>query len=189
MTGFAPLHAQEPRLAARLPAGAALEVQRLVDSATRAGLPSDPLIQKALEGESKGADSAGIVRAVRALLERLRTARQSLGAASSEAELIAAAAALRVGATPASLGELRALRQGQPLMVPLSVLADLMAAGIPRDRAWSSVRDMATSGAADAAFLSMRDRLTDAAPPPDRRPPEAQRPPVETPPAARPVNP
>jgi hypothetical protein len=184
----AALEAQEPRLAARLPAGVASAAQRLVDSAAHDSLPTEPLVQKALEGESKGADSASIVRAVQALLERLGVARRSLGRAT-EPELVAAAAALRAGASPASLGALRALRPDQPLVVPLSVLADIIAAGVPPERAWSSVREMARTGADDAAFLALRDRLTDARGTPEVLPPGSRRPPTEAPPAARPARP
>jgi hypothetical protein len=182
------LGAQEPRLAARLPAGTASATQRLVDSASHDGLPAEPLVQKALEGESKGADSASIVRAVQALLERLRLARRSLGHAT-EPELVAAAAALRAGASPASLVALRAVRPDQPLVVPLSVLADIIAAGVPPERAWSSVREMASTGAGDAAFLALRDRLTGTPGTADVLPPESRRPPTEAPPAARPARP
>jgi hypothetical protein len=184
----AALEAQEPRLAARLPVGVASATQRLVDSASHDALPTEPLVQKALEGESKGADSTSILRAVQALLERLRVARRALGSAT-EPELVAAAAALRAGASPASLGALRSLRPDRPLVVPLSVLADILAAGVAPERAWSSVREMASTGAGDAAFLALRDRLTDSRGTAEALPPESRRPPTEAPPAARPARP
>ncbi len=182
------LAAQEPRLLARLPAGLATATQRLIDSAASDGLPVEPLIQKALEGGSKGADSARIVQAVQALLERLRVARRSLGGAT-EPELVAAAAALRAGASPATLGALRALRPNQTLVVPLSVLADIIAAGMPPERAWNSVREMASTSAGDAAFLALRDRLTNAPSTSELLPPPARRPPSDAPPASRPDRP
>ena len=42
--------AQDARLAERLDTATAAGVQQLVDSARRAGLPTEPLVQKALEG-------------------------------------------------------------------------------------------------------------------------------------------
>ncbi len=182
------LRAQDARLTARLPTGVAGVAQRLADTASHEGLPTEPLIQKALEGESKGADSARIVRAVQALLERMRVARRALPR-GTEPELVAGAAALRAGASPASLAALRALRPDRSLVVPLSVLADLIAAGITPERAWSSVRDMANTGAADAAFLALRDRLTEGRGAVEALPPESRRPPAEAPPVARPVRP
>ena len=53
------------------------------DSARAAGLPHEPLILKALEGASKGADSARIVTAVRALGGRLQEAARALGPAAA----------------------------------------------------------------------------------------------------------
>ena len=174
------LAGQDARLTARLAPGTRAAVQRLVDSAASSGLPTDPLVRKALEGESKGADSARIVGAVRGLLTHLAAARQLFGPAADDAELIAAAAALRAGATPASLTRLSALRPREQLAVPLSVLADLLSSGVPAEQAWSSVYDMASQGAPDAAFLALRDRLTGT----DTRRAPGLPPPAERPPAA-----
>jgi hypothetical protein len=180
------LAAQDARLTARLAPGPRAAVQRLVDSAASIGLPTEPLIRKALEGESKGADSARIVLAVHALLDHLGTARRLFGTSAQEAELVAGAAALRAGAAPASLARLATLRPRDQLTVPLSVLADLLASGIPAQQAWTSVYDMASQGASDAAFLALRDRLTGAdtrrspgLPPPAERPPTAPLPGTE----------
>ena len=169
---------QDSRLVARLAPGPRAAVQRVVDSAAAAGLPTEPLIRKALEGESKGADSARILMAVQGLLAHLSTARSLFGPEARESELVAGAAALRAGATSTNLARLAALRQHEPLAVPLSVLADLLAAGVPVDQAWSSVYDMASHGANDAAFLALRDRLAGpGAPRPSNLPPQAEHPP------------
>lgn len=177
------LTAQDPRLVARLGPGPRSAVQQLVDRAATAGLPTEPLIRKALEGESKGADSARIVTAVQDLLTNLTRAREVFGVEAREAELVAGAAALRAGATPANLARLSALRHGGTLTVPVSVLADLLASGLPMDQAWKSVYDMASQGATDAAFLALRDRLTRSGaraspgmPPPAEHPPDAPMP-------------
>lgn len=182
----ATLGAQDPRLTARLPSRTAAAIQMLVDSAAADGLPADPLVLKALEGESKGADSVRIVSAVRLLVTRLMASRQALGPQASEAELVAGAAALKAGAAPASLQALRALRRERPLVVPLSVLADLLTVGIPAAEAWSSVERMASTGASDAQFVALRDRLTGSAEPMQRLPPSPERPPVPRPEAASP---
>ncbi len=176
--GAGPLSAQDPRLTARLEPGTRVAVERLVDSARVAGLPAEPLIRKALEGESKGADSLRIVAAVRTLARLLGEARHSLGARASEADLVAGAAALRAGATPARLSALMALRPRESPTVPLSVLADLLTAGIAPDEAWDHVRDMASRDAPDAAFLDLRERLTGGGGP---LPPPAERPPATVP--------
>jgi hypothetical protein len=174
------LAAQDARLSERLAPGPRLAVQRMVDSAAALGLPTEPLVRKALEGESKGADSGRIVAAVSTLFGHLRTARRLVGPDAEESELVAGAAALRAGAPPARLADLAALRPRARLAVPLSVLADLLASGIPSEEAWTSVYQMATRGAPDAAFLSLRNRLTGA----DSRRPPSLPPAAERPPAA-----
>ncbi len=171
--------AQDSRLADRLPAGTAAAVQRLVDSAGADSIPAEPLIRKALEGQSKGADSARIVAAVRALAGNLATARGALGPTAQESELVAGAAALRAGAPAASLAALRGLRKKGPLAVPLSVYADLLSSGLPPDRAWDEVRELASRNMPDSEFLALRDRVTGRAapastplPPGPRAPPD-----------------
>ena len=148
--------AQVQRLAGRVPEPARTQVAALVDSATAAGLPGDPLVNKALEGASKGADGARIVAAVRSLAARLRDARAALGASASEAELVAGAAALRAGATPAFLARLRRESPREPLVLPLAVMADLVARGVPADTAAGSVLALVRAGVRDADLVAFR---------------------------------
>lgn len=182
------LAAQDPRLGARLDPRARGGVERVLDSAAAVGVPVEPLVLKALEGASKGADSARIVTAVRTLFTNLLAARTELGADAGEAALVAGAAALRAGAPRGQLGRLAALRPTGQLAVPLSVLADLLSAGISGSQAWSTVYDMTARGANDAALLALRDRLTGRVgrqgrnlPPPAEQPPVAPLPTTERP--------
>ena len=151
--------AQVERLAGRLPDAARAQVAALVDSATAAGLPADPLVNKALEGASKGADGARITAAVRALAGDLARARAALGAASTEAELVAGAAALRAGASPAFLGRLRGDYPGSPVVVPLAVMADLVSRGVPADTAGRAVLALARAGVRDAQLVAFRQSV------------------------------
>ena len=73
------LRAQDARLDARLDARTRDAVVAVVDSARGAGIPSEPLVQKALEGASKHADGARILTAVRMLARELGDARSALG--------------------------------------------------------------------------------------------------------------
>src|SRR5205085_548231 len=109
-------------------------VAALVDSARAAALPTEPLVQRALEGATKRATGDRIVAAVRRLALDLGHARDALGPTASPTELGAAAAALRAGAQPATLTELRRIRR-ESLTVPLAVLTDLVGSGVPVDRA------------------------------------------------------
>ena len=89
--------AQDGRLTERLDAATAARVQQVVDSARRAGLPNEPLVQKALEGATLGASNDRIVAAVQSLHGQLRRARGALGGDASDAELTAAAGSTAVG--------------------------------------------------------------------------------------------
>ena len=113
-------------------ASASLKAQVAVvaDSVARVGLPVAPLVDKTLEGISKGADDNRIMIAVRGVANDLGVARRALGP-SSDSELAAAVAALRAGSTPAGLTQLRRELPGRPLVVPLSVLASLIVDGAP----------------------------------------------------------
>ena len=169
LVGAASLSAQAPRHTARLDAATAAEIGAIVASARTAGLPVEPLVDRALEGASKGAAGSRIVAAVRALAQDLAAARLALGAGASDGEVTAGAGALRSGADPATLTRLRAARQGEVLTVPLGVLADLIARGVPTDVATGAVLALARSHASDAEFVALgrnveRDILAGAPP-------------------------
>lgn len=135
--------AQDARLERLDPETRAL-VASLVDSARVAGLPPEPLIRRALEGGAKGASADRILAAVRRLAADLGRARVALGSSAAPLELEAGAAALRAGASPAVLAQLRSARH-QSLLVPLAVLADLVASGVPPDSAAAAVLVLAGS--------------------------------------------
>jgi hypothetical protein len=145
--------AQDPRLERLDPETRALVVN-VVDSARDAGLPVEPLIQRALEGATKGAPGTRIAIAVRRLAADLGTARTALGTPASAPELEAAVAALRAGATPQILAHLRTVRR-PPLTMALSVLADLVAGGVPPDSAAAAVLALAPK-ARDADLVEFR---------------------------------
>jgi hypothetical protein len=152
------LAAQDRRVADRLDPITAGAVQRLVDSARTEGLPTEPLVQKALEGSTLGAGGDRIRAAVSALFGQLSRARAALGTSASDAEVTAAAGAIRAGVPADTLQRLRALRSGRSLVVPISVLADLVAEGAPPDQVYRSVFDLARDGRPDDDFLALRRR-------------------------------
>jgi len=123
--------AQDPRYE-RLDPDTRARVSQVIDSARALGLPTEPLVQRALEGVLKGASGDRIVAALRRLATDLGTARAALGTGAASAELEAGVAALRAGATPPVLARLRERRR-QSLTVALAVLADLVARGVPVD--------------------------------------------------------
>lgn len=151
----AAVRAQEPRLVGRLPDAVRVQVDAVIDAARAAGLPTEPLVDRALEGAAKGAPANLIVTAVNRLDGELRQARDAFGDAASAAELTAAASALRAGATRNDLARLRSLRPGQPLTIPAGVLADLVAAGVPADTGIAAVLALAPD-APDADYVAFR---------------------------------
>jgi hypothetical protein len=142
------LAAQDPRLERRLDSATLQAVSAAIDSANQEGLPVEALVQRALEGAAKHASSPQIVAAVRRLARELGTAKGALGAASSAAELIAAASALRAGVRPPDLTLLRR-RRSQDLTVALATLADLVTSGVPPDSAAAAMIALAGSARDD----------------------------------------
>jgi len=135
--------AQDPRLEHRLDSNTLAAVGALMDSARSAGLPVEPLVQRALEGTAKHAEPDRIIAAVRRLAGELGVARASLGRESSPAELDAGASALRAGVRPEDLTLLRQ-RRTQSLTVALAALTDLVTGGVPPDSAAAAVLALAS---------------------------------------------
>lgn len=153
--------AQDRRLEQRLDPAARQGVNQEVTAARDAGLPVEPLIQKALEGSAMHADAALIVAAVRGLRERLARARDALGPTSTESELVAGAGALKVGVAPDALRritrEARSKENGVDL--PLVVLADLVQQGVPSTSAVTAVESLARAGARPDGYNLLRYRV------------------------------
>ena len=150
------LAAQEPSLEGRLDPATRAEVLAIVDSARADGIPTRPLLNKALEGAGRGAESERILWAVRGLAVRLETARDVLGYQSTEPELVAGAGALYAGVPPASLAELREAVPGASVALPLVVLADMVDRGVPTDTATTVLVSLARAGVDHAAYDALR---------------------------------
>lgn len=146
--------AVEARLAGRLDESARREVLAIVDSARRESLPVDPLVARALEGASKGASEERIVAAVRRLRDALADARRALGPEARPEEIAAGASAIQARVPVGVLATLRRERSDAPMTVPISVLADLIARGVPVDTATSAV--LALARADDATLVAFR---------------------------------
>ena len=152
-----PVAAQGPatqELSARLSPETARAVRSLIDSATAIGVPGEPLIAKALEGQSKGASGERIIVAVRNLSADLHGARQALGTGVTNFELVAGAGALRSGASTEVLTKLRTLLGTQSMLLPLATLSDLISRGVPVARAESTVLSLAARNAGEADYLA-----------------------------------
>ncbi len=156
--------AQDGRVTARFSAPVAARVNALVDSAQRAGLPTEPIILRALEGHAKGIDPDRIIPALSRLRTALQMARTALGPASSTVELTTAAAALQAGVAQQRLIELHQIRGTQSVTAPLGAYLDLVARGAEPDRAWTHVANLARRRAADAEFVRLMPRDVERTP-------------------------
>lgn len=152
------VEAQDARLT-RLDRRVQAEVAALMDTARSLGIPSEPVVDKALEGAAKRAPNDRIINVVRSRFRELVAARAALGGGAMETEIIAAADALHAGANPQVITALRTRRPGAPLTIPLAVLADLIARGVPADTASQAVLALATKPGTDAEFAAMRDDI------------------------------
>lgn len=146
----------DSRLEARLDPPSARAVEDLLAQARADSLPTEPLVQRALEGATKGAAGPRIVAAVEALLQRLRISRNLIGPASRDAELVAAAGALQAGVDTTTIAELRESAGDRDLTVRLVVLTDLIGRGVPEARASSAILDWSRMGTEDGVFLELR---------------------------------
>ena len=86
-------------------------------------------------------------------------ARAALGDKADESELTAAAGAIRAGLPTSALKSLQALRSDRPLVVPIAVLTDLVAEGVPPAQATQSVLDLARQGRPDDEFVALRRQV------------------------------
>ena len=149
-------------LPAQLSPGARQAITRLGDSLRSARLPDEPLYAKAAEGVFKGAAEGRIVVAVRALAHELGAARVALGTSADDADLVAAASALHVGATPAMLTQLGdTFRAAGPaprasLATQLVALTDLLARGVPAVAAAAAIDSLAARRAPADDFAALR---------------------------------
>jgi hypothetical protein len=149
----------DPRLEARLDARTRAAVGALLDSARQAGLPLEPLVQRALEGSAKKAEGRVIVGAVRNVIADLSTAKNALGPAAAPAEISAGAAAIRNGVSVRELEKVRSARAGVRLASAFGVLSDLVAQGVPADTASSVIASLVRLGVGDDQLVALKNEI------------------------------
>jgi hypothetical protein len=123
-------------------------VSREIERAASRGLPVRALVAKAQEGVTKQAAGERIRAAVTSLARRLEQARDLLAPSPSEAEMIAGADALAVGVPAPMLRQIRAAYPaGQSVAMPLDVLTELVARGVPASNALEQITQLMRRGA------------------------------------------
>jgi hypothetical protein len=122
-------------------------VEREIARAVSRGLPASPLVAKAMEGVTKQAAPDRIRAAVASQAQRLEQARGLLAPTPSEAELVSGAEALAAGIPGAMLKQVRAAWPAQSVVMPLDVLTELVARGVPPKQALERVVTLMRRGA------------------------------------------
>jgi hypothetical protein len=123
-------------------------VSREIERAASRGLPVRALVAKAQEGVTKQAAGERIRAAVTSLARRLEQARDLLAPSPSDAEMIAGADALAVGVPAPMLRQIRAAYPaGQSVAMPLDVLTELVARGVPASNALEQITQLMRRGA------------------------------------------
>jgi hypothetical protein len=139
------------RLTGRVPAAALPAIDSLIGVAVAESLPSEPLIQKALEGGAKGIPANRLVNGVRRGLVQLREARALVTSTVPnqpvrDGHVAAVAAALARGLSPEVVRQLLAAAPEEAPGPALHAAADLMAHGFNQDSAAALLVEAQSSG-------------------------------------------
>ena len=149
------LTAQDSDPLSRLDPQTRFTVEVIIDSARVAGVPTRPLLLKALEGSAKHADNRHIIAAVRSQFRSELDVRVALGSTLNESEWSTAVSALQAGVPLEALAKFRGERTGKPFTRALVVLTDLIQRGVPVPEASSAIMQLWQRGAADGDFYGL----------------------------------
>ena len=154
----------DPRLQKQLTGNLREAVVAIVDSASRANLPTEPLILKALEGVNKRSPEvvitdAMIIGAVGKMARDLERARRALGPGFSAADVEAGMRAIKAGVDIKQLERLRTARSGQRIATAIGVLEHLGRLNVDRDTAAQVIVDLVLARASDEQLLALQDDI------------------------------
>ncbi|HXG96721.1 MAG TPA: hypothetical protein VNJ06_06370 [Gemmatimonadales bacterium] len=158
----APLTAQNgnPRLAGRVPAAALPAIDSIIATAVAESLPTEPLVQKALEGSAKNVPAARLVNGVRRGLLQLRAARVIVaravpGQSPPEGHVAAVSAALARGLPAPIVERLLTVAPNEAPGPALHAAADLIAHRFDPDSAADLLVDAHNKGLRDGRLLDV----------------------------------
>ncbi len=137
-------------------ARARVAVEREIARAAAKGLPTQPLVAKAMEGVTKQASGVRIQAAVASLAKRLEQARTLLAPSTSAPELTSGAEALAAGVPGSVLRQIRASWPAErSVVMPIDVLTELVARGIPASHALERISTLMKRGASPVQIASL----------------------------------
>jgi len=138
---------------------ASAEVSKIVEAATAARLPADPIVSKVHLAIVRKTPSAKIVEAAKNVAARLEEARTALAPNPSDLDVVSGQDALGYGATKDALREIRKVSGGRSIAVPLSVLAQLLSTGVKLDRATAVVIAMVRNNVTDPQMVAFANTV------------------------------
>ncbi|WP_411281301.1 hypothetical protein [Gemmatimonas sp.] len=145
--------------AARFDTLTANALRLLLDDAAAKGLPTAPLINRALEGAARRVSGTRILSVVRAHAVALADAKAALGDGSTVAELDAGASALRAGIDAKTLTVVRGTRAAGTAVTALVVLTDVVRRGVPTSTARDAVTTIARIPRSDDVLLGLQSTV------------------------------
>ena len=158
-TAMASQQAGDPRLDARLVGRTKDSVNAIVESARRAGLPTEPLVQRALEGVQKNNSGEVVLRSVARLSQLLQQAKSALGPASSREDVEAGAEALKNGVDVKKLERLGTMRAGQRVATAINIVNYIKIKGVQVDTAADVIGNLVAVSASDEQLLALQDEI------------------------------
>ncbi len=158
--GWTPLSAQDnvrERARESLPSQVFQDLDALATEMVDAGIPPEPLFNKALEGLAKRVPSDRLLPAISRYAGQLRLARDAFGEVGGGPLYVAGADALQRGIDVEILRSLGRREGDSPEPSPMAVLvlADLVEAGMPADRALGVVREALRLRTGEQQMLGM----------------------------------
>jgi len=157
-----PLMAQDvgARLDGRVPPDVRRAVQDIAADAAAHGLPTEPLVQKAIEGGAKRVPAERLIAAVRALAARLAGAAEAVhegGLVTPKADVVEGGAdGLSAGLAAGHVSELvRASHAPYDPALVLRVAATLAALGVPPKQTVQLVEGMIKDGKSSSDLLGL----------------------------------
>lgn len=156
----APLSAQSTRLAGRVTPAALPAIDSIIATAVAESLPTEPLVQKALEGSAKKIPPDRLVIAVRRAMLQLRDARLLVsravpGQPVPEGHVASVAAALARGLPPPIVERLLTAAPNEPPGPALHAAADLVAHRFNADSAADLLVDAHNKGLRGVRLLDV----------------------------------
>jgi len=134
----------------------AAQLARIVNAARERGLPVEPIIAKAQRGALVHAAPAKIVAAAQAVARRLSDARDALAPRPTPGDISAGEDALSItGVSTDALRAVRAVSPTRPVAVPIGVLAQLVASGVPAPKATAIVTELMKRGATNVQLVAL----------------------------------